>query len=1038
MSCPATGGAASGGRRAGRASESEQERVRSFERERHIERQWQRMAGGSVSSSTYEVSGGSVADSVPDAAADATADAAARVDDTDGPAAGASRDVDDVKSASSTSAASSWTAALPTATGAAAASGSADDDDDDDDAAAARSASITHGDNCILSDSVSIADGAAGGSGGGGAAAASTTASEKIDIADGTRGGSGHNGGRDAGKRKRHYSTHYLQPHPETYSEQTAVAAEHWSRDRNGCLPTEDGGDGGNMDIGVSERGTRPHHIAASSSGDCIEMAARSCRSAEFCRTDGRSANNGITKRPRSGSGCIVGGDIDIDHVIEQSIRNDGRASEPGTSPVNKLEDGIADDIHDDGGGGKPPAKSDHNMTVGRDRLFSNEHIGSDVEYVAVADGLGSPPARPSNPSPGRVALFDRYHRQHEIHVDSTSSAVAVDGEAADLPGVAPSTPTSRHGTNNPESVAIHPPDAASLHREQVDISSPPSVGHRRPWSADHIESEQVVNIVARPPSRPSNPSPGAALDSPSSARRSPSSSSAAASRRRPVPAQPATYGPDRSTALHLAIRDNDTASALELIARGNSALINSCNVKGVTPLVFASQRGNVEVVTALLNANANTMSASLSGSTALIQGSHFGHLNVVRQLLRHGAPIEQNNYKQTTALMRASQEGHEDVVRELIAYGANVNRKNADEMNSLMLAAQRGNAAVVELLLEGGAHMDVCTSQDSTALMLAVKRNHYAVAKVLVSNGCELHLRDSRGRTARDAAERKDYTLLMRLLTPQMQIHLMKKCCRVERSYTIASVYSLLQNERATVRVGPSDHSISIHEIADDIGNPAIEPVSSHRQALIRSMAMPENIVQSIASFLPLPSLFNRRLGLLTSRCHVDPNATISCALDLIDEILLDGGILDALTDVGIRPPSTFSSWHDWRAWGLKCDNYDLDVDSSDADDLKVPPHRKRTSSLELTRQANFLTLLRDVNVARTLLRVPYYIPEELLARLQKQHDIQSLIRRAEHGVSFQVSIAADIVMICSRLSLWRETGSGCKEYGRIVWSLL
>ena len=89
-------------------------------------------------------------------------------------------------------------------------------------------------------------------------------------------------------------------------------------------------------------------------------------------------------------------------------------------------------------------------------------------------------------------------------------------------------------------------------------------------------------------------------------------------------------------------------------------APVNYPNLKGVTPIILASQKGNITVVTELISKGANPVAVSMTGSTALIQASHFGHFDTVRFLLRHGAIADQTNYKSTTALMRSAQEGHE------------------------------------------------------------------------------------------------------------------------------------------------------------------------------------------------------------------------------------------------------------------------------------------------------------------------------------------------------------------------------------------
>ena len=117
-------------------------------------------------------------------------------------------------------------------------------------------------------------------------------------------------------------------------------------------------------------------------------------------------------------------------------------------------------------------------------------------------------------------------------------------------------------------------------------------------------------------------------------------------------------FGNEQNSALHVAIRDDCTIAAIELIRHG--APVDYPNLKGVTPIIIASQKGNMEIVAELIKNGANPVAASLTGNTALIQASHFGHFDTVHYLLNHGAIANQSNYKSTTALMRSAQEGHE------------------------------------------------------------------------------------------------------------------------------------------------------------------------------------------------------------------------------------------------------------------------------------------------------------------------------------------------------------------------------------------
>lgn len=391
--------------------------------------------------------------------------------------------------------------------------------------------------------------------------------------------------------------------------------------------------------------------------------------------------------------------------------------------------------------------------------------------------------------------------------------------------------------------------------------------------------------------------------------------------------------------------------------------------LQGITPLMLASQEGILEIVRELLRKGALPNATTNRGSTALIQACHFGKHSVAELLLLHGALVDQPNLKNTTALMRASQEGHEvrgdvgvllccvslvlhlhlawisllfsipsfipcfllfavqSVVRLLLSHSASVNRRNDERMTALMLSSQRGHANIVKVLVRAGAQVDAKTAQDSTSLMLACKRKHLDVAKILVAAGCELKLKDSKQRTVLETAARRGSEEFVKILTDTAQVQLMQEDSRVERNFTMVRVWKLLQLERATIRLaahggGPSgaEHcnvDMTIHALGDRLkaetsrtSTVVLSSMCRSKQALVRAMTLPAPLIELVSSFIPLPLIWEKRLRLLTSRSQIDPDSAVYNSLDLIDEVLEEGGILDAFDAAHVPPPSSFESW--------------------------------------------------------------------------------------------------------------------------------
>jgi len=500
--------------------------------------------------------------------------------------------------------------------------------------------------------------------------------------------------------------------------------------------------------------------------------------------------------------------------------------------------------------------------------------------------------------------------------------------------------------------------------------------------------------------------------------------------------------------ALLLAIRENATEAALKLIRAGASVSLESS--KGITPLVLAAQKGNFPMVQALLQAGAHPASGATNGSTALLQAAHFGHRNIVRYLLQRGPPqlVEMANVNSTTPLMRAAQEGHAEIVLDLLRAGTAVNRSNRCHMNALMLASQRGHDTVCEHLIQYGADVDARTHLDSTSLLLACKRAHVSVITRLITAGCELWVKDSRGRTARDvvrrrlelardAPTRERCQAIFGLLDSTVQRHLMRLQGRQHRSDVMMRTWYLLQQDRATIAAPLSEGPpISLSQVpallnrTDPYRLPYPLGLKS-TQALLRTMLLPAPLVQLIAAFMPLPHLWERSIGMLTKRATIHPDETVVTALDLVDEILEEGGFVEACDAAAVSPPPFHATWRDWKAFGRRRGRVQPATTAASTMNqhrpnvtlatVPTPAVTERPTLVQHRRVASFLTLLQNnPRLTGVLQCPPSNMPAPLCAQLARTADLASLVRRMSSGIHVDSTVAMDLVMLVSRLCGW------------------
>ena len=105
----------------------------------------------------------------------------------------------------------------------------------------------------------------------------------------------------------------------------------------------------------------------------------------------------------------------------------------------------------------------------------------------------------------------------------------------------------------------------------------------------------------------------------------------------------------------------------------------------------------------------------------ALVSATEQGDGESITQLLDSGCKVDARDAYGETALCRASQEGVVHIAQLLLDRGADVNTENCFGTSPLMCAAEFGNLDTVRLLLERGAQVDARSARgDHTALIEA------------------------------------------------------------------------------------------------------------------------------------------------------------------------------------------------------------------------------------------------------------------------------------------------------------------------------
>jgi ankyrin repeat protein len=203
--------------------------------------------------------------------------------------------------------------------------------------------------------------------------------------------------------------------------------------------------------------------------------------------------------------------------------------------------------------------------------------------------------------------------------------------------------------------------------------------------------------------------------------------------------------GVDTSTPLDWAVESNNLEMVNLLIDAG--ANVNSETRYKITPLSLACKNGNAAIIERLLKAGVDSNSTSEEGQTALMTAALNGKVDAIKMLLAHGAKVNATEpYKGQTALMWAAGEGNSDAAALLIEFGGDVKAKSKAGFTALLFAVMNNQIPAVKILLEHGANVDDRSTDGSTTLNMAIINAYYDMASVLLDYGANPNVQDLNG----------------------------------------------------------------------------------------------------------------------------------------------------------------------------------------------------------------------------------------------------------------------------------------------------
>jgi len=247
--------------------------------------------------------------------------------------------------------------------------------------------------------------------------------------------------------------------------------------------------------------------------------------------------------------------------------------------------------------------------------------------------------------------------------------------------------------------------------------------------------------------------------------------------------------------ALHFAVAANNFELA-QYICLEDPLLVNISDKLGVTALLLAVEKQNIEIVRLLLQRGAKTTPAQFNEESfvsdtwepPIVAAATVGDVRIMRMLVDCGADVNvASPHDGHTALLEAVMEKNLEAVTFLLEQGANPNVISSDKLTPLIeatrgdltdiaqklleygasptlateigaptplhIAAFEGFAGTLKLLASAAETVDPQDEDGTTPLMLAAQENRVDAIDILLDCNAEIDLQDCTGSTALIAA---------------------------------------------------------------------------------------------------------------------------------------------------------------------------------------------------------------------------------------------------------------------------------------------
>ncbi|XP_014788883.1 putative ankyrin repeat protein RF_0381 [Octopus bimaculoides] len=187
------------------------------------------------------------------------------------------------------------------------------------------------------------------------------------------------------------------------------------------------------------------------------------------------------------------------------------------------------------------------------------------------------------------------------------------------------------------------------------------------------------------------------------------------------------------------AARDGRLSNVQELLESKCGNYIHR-DQSGRTPLHYAAENGNLQILCLLIEANFDINAKDNQGQTPLHIACHYRQLDIATCLIALGCDVNTCDVQHNTPLHRATRSNLDQLVSMLCECGASVNALNCCQWSPLYESIRIGNETIISCLLEYGADTNLIQRNNMSPFLTAIfyhriaSRNSYNISSILKS----------------------------------------------------------------------------------------------------------------------------------------------------------------------------------------------------------------------------------------------------------------------------------------------------------------